>query len=216
MEQQFDLEKWVWTNDDFPKMGWHDCPIYAMSFNDDIRLDIDYIFEWIHNGPGKPFTFWIAPATLIFESAGYFQVDVESDFVNGLEIAAIIREERPDETIWTIATQEGDIIIKADNYRQVIRRAPSFQYSQFVPTEERGEVSFSETIEVNYSDSAEVIAKRKERALLYKLKSDKSDLLAKQEALDETVLGTKAYLTEKRQIDQAIFEIEQAIAQLSV
>jgi hypothetical protein len=36
MENVFNLEKWEWTDADFDKMGWHDCSIYAMRFDDDI------------------------------------------------------------------------------------------------------------------------------------------------------------------------------------
>ncbi len=214
MEEQFELEKWVWTSSDFARMGWHDCLIYAIRFDGEVRLDIDYIFKWINNGPGKSFTFWIAPATLIFAQASYLKINTEVDFVNGLEIADIIREETEGGTVmWTIATQQGDILIKANDYKQVIRRPPSFQYSLYIPTEERGGISFSEIAEKDYSDSADILAKRAERTIFYNLKNEKSDLISKREVLDKTVLGAKTYLEEKQQIDQKILEIDQALLQ---
>jgi hypothetical protein len=67
----------VWTDADFPVMGWHDCRIHAVSvaeYEDDtlpptrLLLDLDYIVRWVDPAPRrKYFTFWIAPATLVFE-----------------------------------------------------------------------------------------------------------------------------------------------------
>lgn len=60
-------------------MGWHDCRIRAVSiteYEDDtvpptrLLLDLDYIVRWVDPvPPEKHFTFWIAPATLVFEKA---------------------------------------------------------------------------------------------------------------------------------------------------
>ncbi len=45
------MQKEIYQTEDFDQMGWHDCKIYAMAF-DEIKfkffLDIDYIFEWIN------------------------------------------------------------------------------------------------------------------------------------------------------------------------
>jgi hypothetical protein len=42
----YNLDKWVWSDKDFEIMGWHDCPIYALKFDDKVSLDLDYIFQW--------------------------------------------------------------------------------------------------------------------------------------------------------------------------
>lgn len=73
------LSKAIWTDADFPVMGWHDCRIRAVSiteYEDDtvpptrLLLDLDYIVRWVDPvPPEKHFTFWIAPATLVFEKA---------------------------------------------------------------------------------------------------------------------------------------------------
>ena len=64
----YELEKWIWTEKDFEQMGWHDATIYGLRLTKNLELDIDYILQW--NQPdeeGFHFTFWVAPATLIFE-----------------------------------------------------------------------------------------------------------------------------------------------------
>ena len=64
----YELEKWTWTEKDFEQMGWHDATIYGLRLTENLELDIDYILQW--NQPdieGFQFTFWVAPATLVFE-----------------------------------------------------------------------------------------------------------------------------------------------------
>ena len=53
MAERSGLEKAVWTQDDFPVMGWHDATVHAIGFDEDelwserLLLDLDYIVEWI-------------------------------------------------------------------------------------------------------------------------------------------------------------------------
>ena len=52
MEEGYSLEKLVWTEDDFNKMIWHDCNIYALAFDKytyKLMFDIDYIFDWMRS-----------------------------------------------------------------------------------------------------------------------------------------------------------------------
>jgi hypothetical protein len=92
--QNAKLEKSVWTVDDFEKMNWHDCPIYAVAFPANIHeiwMDIDYIFEWIKPEiPTEPFNFFIAPATLVFENIHDLSFDF--DVFSGMEIDSILRD----------------------------------------------------------------------------------------------------------------------------
>jgi hypothetical protein len=169
MSEQYNLEKWVWTTDDFDVMGWHDCPIYAARFDDDIYFDIDYVFKWNDQG-AAPFTFWIAPATLVFQSPSSLKIDIETGFVNGLEIAEISRKSLDNGNyLWTINIQEGDIIVEAPAYRQIIRRPPSYQYNLFVPEDERGGISFSTNSETDYRPDDGILNKISERDRLYQL-----------------------------------------------
>ena len=98
-------------------MGWHDSQIYKVRLTEDLELDIDYILQW--NKPdleGLPFTFWIAPATLVFKKIK----DLTFEFATGLEDAFEIEDiERPtteNENKWTIITQQGDFQFTCDGF----------------------------------------------------------------------------------------------------
>lgn len=212
MEDQYILEKWEWTEEDFENMGWHDCPIYAIRLDDDIYLDIDYIFKWNNNGIGNSFTFWIAPATLVFENPYSLKIDIELDFVNGLEIAEVVKsKDNTDNTIWNIQTREGVIAIGAEKYKQIIRRKPSFQFNQAVKSDERGEISFSLTPEKDYKDSPEITKRKESEFKLHLMALEKRNLVAKINSLDKSKVGIKKYLAEKHKIQERINEIDKIL-----
>lgn len=212
MEDQYILPKWEWTDADFENMGWHDCPIYALSFGDNVCLDIDYIFKWNHNGERKPYTFWIAPATLIFENPYYLKIDTAVSFINGFEIAGISKEKNDDgSTEWFIDTQQGEIFIGAETYKQIIRRPPSLQLSQSIPFDERGGISFSNVSEKNYRDSIEITKRKEFEFQMRKFSNEKIDVLFEIEKLDKNEIGTKDYLSEKRRLQTRLNEINQLL-----
>lgn len=158
MAEDYTLEKWRWTHEDFERMGWHDAPVHAMTWlpeTYEYALDIDYILKWVHPGPGETyFSFWIAPATLVFENVSSVQLDLES--YGGITILDVVREdERPTreafegpgvEWLWTLDCLGGSIQVRATGYRQTIRRAPMYHGAQRISLAERGGISFSEQI----------------------------------------------------------------------
>jgi hypothetical protein len=89
MMPEHGLSKFTWTTDDFAAMGWHDARIWAYTFHksqavdvtrevptpqDRLLLDLDYITRWVHpDEPGEPFSFWVAPATLVFTGVLHHQ-----------------------------------------------------------------------------------------------------------------------------------------------
>ena len=138
MAEPYHVEKWVRTEDDFERMGWHDCQVHALAFSpetSELLFDVDYIFEWLHPEPGETyFKFWVAPATLVFENVYDVAFDVGS-YMGGLEIDHIKREDaRPPlnaahvrhdtEWLWTIDCQEGDIKMRSGGYTLYVRAAP--------------------------------------------------------------------------------------------
>src|SRR5687768_1107533 len=80
--QPFTLEKPVWTDADFDKMGWHDVHIHAIAFRPEtfeLWFDIDYIFAWVDPQKAKThYSFWVAPATLVFSNVHTLKFDLES------------------------------------------------------------------------------------------------------------------------------------------
>ena len=157
MHQEYELEKWVWTEEDFERMGWHDSRIYALAFSPEtfeLLLDIDYIFQWINPEPGETFyKFWVAPATLIFENVSDVDFDIGS-YNSGLEIINIRRDEarkprnaehiqRQTEWQWTLDCQQGDIKLWSVGYKQYIRSAPRSDMGQKLGLTARGRYSFA-------------------------------------------------------------------------
>lgn len=203
--KNYSLEKWEWTEKDFEKMGWHDCPIYAFRFDDKVSFDLDYILMW--NNPeieGMSYTFWISPSTLIFENVTFFKVGFEMDFVNGLEISDIEMEKTDGLTIWKIETQEGTIIIHSNSFKQIIRRKPTLQFGQCINNYERGEVNFSENPEKDFKYSEQVNKIRNTEFELFELSKERYILSNKLNNLDKGKITTKEYLIEKRELESGI------------
>lgn len=151
----YNLDKWIWTTDDFEKMGWHDCKIHAVAFDEfnyKLLFDIDYIFKW--GGPEDDgyYRFWISPVTLIFENV--YDIDINLGFGLGTIIEDLerINPSKPHnsdyikkdiEWEWIIETQNGRISFKSVGYTQYVRKVPVYKNVQEIGFEERGGYSFA-------------------------------------------------------------------------
>ena len=157
MSESYTPDKLIWTESDFEIMGWHDCHIHAIAFDElsekfELVLDLDYIFKWIDPiAPQKNYSFWIAPCTLIFENVHSLSLDLQS--VDGLEIdnvsRANVRVPRNSEFIhrdkewdWTIECQEGTITFCSVGFKQFVRSPPVRNDAQSLSLAERGGRSF--------------------------------------------------------------------------
>jgi hypothetical protein len=149
-------EKWIWTEADFEEMGWHDATIHAIAFRPEsyeLLLDIDYIFRWIQPPEGESyFTFWVAPATIVFRNVYETCFDLEP--LHGCSISDLIREEpgkprnaeaigRDTDWHWLIDCPKGSISFRAIGFEQFIRRAPVLSRQQHISEQDRGGFSFS-------------------------------------------------------------------------
>ena len=213
MKSQYEIEKWIWNQDDFEQMGWHDNPIYAMSFDEDVKFDIDYLFKWVNPiPPNSNYRFWISPATLIFKNPTKFKVEIETDFVDGLEIADIEKEQIEGKTNYIIETQEGRIEIQTEKFVQIIRRPPSLQIFQHLPKIERSEICFSTSPEKNFNPSQEIIEARELSYRLDDLRNLKNNAQIEFEHLDLYSFNPKERLIKKREhkskMDKLTIEIE--------
>ena len=151
MNEQYQLEKALWTSDDFEVMGWHDSRVWAMVAAEEsyeFALDLDYIFKWVHPGPGETyFKFWVAPVTMVFENAYDISIEIESS-QGGIEVADLHREE-PKPTpngaltdhLYRFECQEGEISLRATGYRLYVRLEPRLMQGQCFSLDERGGVS---------------------------------------------------------------------------
>ncbi|NUR93975.1 MAG: hypothetical protein HOV67_01815, partial [Kribbellaceae bacterium] len=125
--------KATWTDADFDEMGWHDCRVHALSVGvrDDgfpwqrVLFDLDYITRWVPPEDGT-FTFWIAPATLVFDEAW----DVTADLAPAndlLDLDAVHRLAAPDDRpdpLWHLEGHNFDLRLRAPGYTQYLRAEP--------------------------------------------------------------------------------------------
>ncbi|MDR7277116.1 hypothetical protein [Catenuloplanes atrovinosus] len=150
------LSRATWTDADFATMGWHDCRIHAISIGeyDDgtlpparMLLDVDYIVRWVPPARGaKHFTFWIAPATLVFHQAWAISGDL-GPLHEALEISGIHRTDATDGTVdpvWHIEGHNFDLRLRAAGYTQFIRMPPRHVPRQVLTSAERSGISFAE------------------------------------------------------------------------
>ena len=149
------LEKRVWTDADFAAMGWHDCWVRALALVPDeeddfagrLLLDLDYIVRWAGGeNPGAAYTFWIAPATLVFH--GVYDLDgriVQTMMIPaGFQCDSLARTPVDDQLgydRWELAA-DVDIRFRAAGFRQIIRSEPQHVARQHLTLDERGGLSF--------------------------------------------------------------------------
>ena len=208
----YQLEKKIWTDKDFEQMGWHDCNIYKIRLTDDLELDIDYILQW--NKPdleGLPFTFWVAPATLVFKSVENLTLDFDIWFEKAFEIEDI---ESEDKNRWTIITQQGDIQFNSKGYEQYIRQQPFFEFGQTIPFGERNGYSLDRTTnqENPNRNREDIVQQRQKDSEDYEnvkkrhLKKQELELLLK--GRDNNELDTKQYLLKRKEINDQLFSYD--------
>lgn len=208
----YHLEKSIWTESDFDKMSWHDNHIYKIRLTEDLELDIDYILEW--NQPdfeGLPFTFWIAPATLVFKDVKNLSFDFTILSEGSFEIEDI---ERVNQNQWTIITQQGDIQFTSDTFEQFIRQKPSFQFGQIITYTERNGHSLDRVTNQENPNGIreEVLAKRKQDLEHYE-QAKKRHLKRKElkeliKSKDNNEIDTKTYLLKKKEINEILFSYD--------
>lgn len=159
--EEYKLEKSIWTEKDYEQMGWHDCHIYGLIFqNDDsdrfatdLVFDIDYIFKWVHpTPPQQNFSFWVAPCTLKFENTFALTIDIDrrggmSDMLEVADLCLVNKtEQETNKWIfeWSIELQEGKITFKSTGLKQILRQKPTLTKSQMLTLEERKGISFQQ------------------------------------------------------------------------
>jgi hypothetical protein len=208
----YELEKWTWTEKDFEQMGWHDATIYGLRLTENLELDIDYILQW--NQPdieGFQFTFWVAPATLVFEKPIDLTFELTQSFDDKwFEIDDIEMEKVDSKNIWTIITQQGNISFKADTFRQIIKKRPSFQLGQSIPYDERGGFNFDLLTgdKVADNEKPEINDRRDRDFEAYEIAKRKFTVTKTLEKLNENrdsgQIQTKDFLTEKKKLNELI------------
>ncbi len=209
----YELEKRIWTDEDFDNMGWHDSHIYKLSMKEDLELDIDYILQW--NQPdleGLFFTFWVVPATLVFKRVQNLTFEFNTRVEEAFEIEDIERIKNKNQ--WTIITRRGDLQFTCDGFEQFIRQAPFFEFGQTIPFIERYGYSLERTIsQENPNRFREDILRQREKDL-EDYENAKKRHLKRQElerlinSRDNNEIGTKEYLLRKKEINELLFSYD--------
>lgn len=143
----YTLRKKIFTDADYDQMGWHDCTIYKVRLADDLEMDIDYIVEWVEpEADGFPFSFWVAPATLVFKKVSNVTFEFDAIFLSEfVEIEEIDMERTPEGISWTITTRQGEMQFMAEGFEQYIRQEPFFRLAQSIAISERNGISLDRT-----------------------------------------------------------------------
>ncbi len=156
---KLDVEKWIWTDADFEKMGWHDNKLHGIARYEkvdrdeeegseghfspiELLLDIDYILKWVTSEPR--WQWWVAPSTLVFDNVHDFEMKWGPGF--RWEISDIVREPAKypsGRDCWKWEIYGTGIVFLAEGYKQYIRRKPVLMQFQYLTWEERGDPSFS-------------------------------------------------------------------------
>lgn len=133
------MKKELWTHLDFEQMGFHDNRVYSLNFPGDdllMRMDIDYIFEWIMNDNRSSYSFRVAPCTIGFEGVLDLKLDLDFSNTTGLEILSLDQEEEhingSNRYLYTIETDKGSIRFTALGYTMRLRQQPSLISSQYL------------------------------------------------------------------------------------
>ena len=148
------VDKTVWTQADFDAMGWHDNAVHAVALEPvpdhpgRLLLDLDYIVEWVPaEPPATTLSFWICPATLVFDRAWDLTADISLQGWGFQLFLSAIRRSGPDERGWSGWTLAGDrftIELSAPGFTQYLRRPPVHSPRPWLSVEDRGGFSFAE------------------------------------------------------------------------
>jgi hypothetical protein len=205
--EEYKLDKNIWTEADFDEMGWHDSNIYKIGLTEDLELDIDYIFKW--NKPdieGLPFTFWVAPSTLVFRQVRNIKFELNTAFNDTFEIEDIEKTVNENETVWTIITRQGDIEFVSEGYTQYVRQEPTFQFGQTITYAERyGWTLERTTKQENPNNKRDDIVNKRKQDLEHYENAKKRHLKRKeyeelQQARERNQIDLKDFLIKKKEI----------------
>lgn len=142
----YSLPKKIFTDADFDRMCWHDCTIYKVRLAEDLEMDIDYIVEWIEpEADGFPFSFWVAPATLVFKKVTNVTFEFDAILSETVEIEEIEKTLTKEGKKWTITTRQGEMEFFSAGFEQYIRQEPFFRLAQSIAISERNGISLERT-----------------------------------------------------------------------
>ena len=144
------LEKSLWTDRDEEVLGWHDARIVAVALTEGsgpgrsrFLLDIDYLVRWVAPvAPALAFSFWITPATLVFEEVWALSGSLAHA---DLSIDQISRRTADPGQGWHIDGHAFDLhLVTSAGFTLFMRRPPILVGHQSLSLAQRGGISFEE------------------------------------------------------------------------
>jgi hypothetical protein len=147
------VAKTIWTAADFDAMGWHDNAVHAIALEPApsnpgcLLLDIDYIIEWVPpKAPETTLSFWICPATLVFDPAWDLVTDINLQgwsFQLSLDTIARSGPNEPGWFEWTLTGDHFTISLGAPGFTQYLRHPPIHSPRASLSVDERGGFGFA-------------------------------------------------------------------------
>jgi hypothetical protein len=135
-------------------MSWHDATVHALATEPEdhnpgrLLIDLDYIVEWVIPTGEERVSFWVVPATLVFDHAWDLTVDIDLHST-ALELVLDAITRTPGQpfgrSTWTLAGHNFTIATTSVGFRQYLRTAPIWSSTQRLDVAQRGGLSFSET-----------------------------------------------------------------------
>ncbi|MBV1775607.1 hypothetical protein KSF73_07740 [Burkholderiaceae bacterium DAT-1] len=141
-----------WDDQDIGSLKWHDVYIRGMAFfgeTCELRLDIDYILEWIAPAPGETyFSFRLAPATVVFADVTDMKMSTDS-FGAWIQIDTLTRNklnETPREGgerfAYCFECQQGDISLESAGFSMYLRKIGVVSKEMYLADVVRGGICF--------------------------------------------------------------------------
>ncbi len=153
-----EIYKWVWSDEDFREMSWHDVVIHGLATSNemlsgpdeeprfesqDLLFDIDYVLNWRESLAERRANFRVSPATLVFEEVSDLNVNFGPK--SGKPLLVIYTIEREGRR-WRMSLDGGRISFDSAGFKQYIRREPVLKSHFAYPSDsERGGFSFGRT-----------------------------------------------------------------------
>jgi len=128
--------KEVWTEADFEDMCWHDSTILSIhisSEDHELKLDIDYIYEWVYDEDTRICSTWNGPCSLTFKDVSDLKLSQYNQEIVNTYIVEIRKENvHPEnETFrWRfhIVTGLGSISFTSSGFAQMVDEQPGYSY----------------------------------------------------------------------------------------
>jgi len=118
----------------------HDSIIWGLRFDDNLYFDIDYLKNTLFEE--EETYYYIQPLTLIFEDVENLSINVNCDWVNGLEIDSVKIQKDLNNYEVKFILQEGTISFSCKIYNSFLKKKEIKADNMALTEEERGGYNF--------------------------------------------------------------------------